>query len=88
MAFSSLEPKQDIARAPSKRLAYSIKDVVVLSGLGRTAIFAAIKERRLNARKCGRRTLILEDDLLKWLHTLPLAKPETLLVSINEEAGQ
>jgi hypothetical protein len=85
MTFSTLEPKQNIERALHRRLAHSIEDVVDLSGLGRTMIFAAIKQRRLIARKCGRRTLILDEDLLKWLQTLPVVKPEIPASSISKE---
>ena len=70
------------------RKAFSPAEATTIAGVGRTTLFAEIKEGRLVARKCGRRTLILEDDLLKWLNALPLVKPETLLGSTNEEAGQ
>lgn len=39
---------------------------------GRTKIFEEIKEGRLKARKFGRRTIILRDDLLTWLNDLPI----------------
>jgi hypothetical protein len=52
--------------------ALSIADVCRESGLGRTLIFAEIRAGKLVARKCGRRTLILKEDLLKWLQTLPV----------------
>jgi len=42
------------------------------SSLGRTKIFRAIKDGRLRARKDGRRTIVLPDDLAKFLHSLPL----------------
>ena len=77
MAFSSVELKQGVERGLSQKLAHSIDDVVALSGLGQTTIFAEIKQRRLLAHKCGRRTLILKDDLLKWLSTLPAVETES-----------
>ena len=40
-------------------MAFSISEVVKLTSLGRTAIFAEIKAGSLVARKQGRRTLIL-----------------------------
>jgi hypothetical protein len=52
--------------------ALSIADVCRESGLGRTLIFAEIRAGKLVARKCGRRTLILKEDLMKWLQTLPV----------------
>jgi hypothetical protein len=54
-----------------RKLALSIADAVRLSGIGRTVIFAEIRRGRLVARKCGRRTVILSDDLTLWLRALP-----------------
>jgi hypothetical protein len=54
-----------------QKLAFSIDDVVALSGVGRTLVFAEIKIGRLVARKCGRRTVILLIDLQNWLNSLP-----------------
>lgn len=42
-----------------------------LAGCGRTTIYSAIKAGSLRARKCGRRTLILDADLRGWLSSLP-----------------
>jgi excisionase family DNA binding protein len=55
----------------SKPLAYSVKDAAEASGIGRTAIFAAIKDGRLPAKKFGRRTLIDAADLKLFLDCLP-----------------
>ena len=41
------------------------------AGVGRSTIFEDIKVGRLKARKAGRRTLILRDDLAAWLASLP-----------------
>ena len=35
-------------------------------------IYQAVRTRALIARKLGRRTIILRDDLLNWLNALPL----------------
>ena len=84
----ALESKLDTERELSRKLPHSINGVGALSGLGRTKIFAEIKQGKLIARKCGRRTLILEDDLLKWLHALPDVKAEASLSSISTEVGR
>jgi excisionase family DNA binding protein len=54
-------------------LAVSIADAVRLAGVGRTTIYAEIREGRLVARKVGKRTLIGRDDLAEWLTKLPHA---------------
>lgn len=52
-------------------LAYSIEGAIAASRLGRTKLYEAIKTGRLRARKHGRRTLILKEDLTAFLHALP-----------------
>lgn len=54
------------------KLAFSPNSAAQVTGVGRTKIFEAIKEHQLIARKLGRRTIILRDDLLAWLLALPL----------------
>jgi len=48
-------------------LAYSIADVGKISSIGRTTIFALIRDGRLTAVKVGRRTLVLADSLHRLL---------------------
>jgi hypothetical protein len=55
------------------RHAHSIDDIVSNGPQGRTSIFKAIKEGHLKARKAGRRTIILDEDYLSYLRSLPLA---------------
>jgi excisionase family DNA binding protein len=58
-------------------IALSIVEACARSGVGRTTIYEMIKTGRLLARKCGRRTLILADDLQRCLEELPaVMKPE------------
>lgn len=52
-----------IARGPD--------DSARVAGCGRTLIFEAIRKGKLKARKRGRKTLILDDDLRAWLASLP-----------------
>jgi excisionase family DNA binding protein len=58
-------------RRPPQQVAYSIETVSKTTGVGRTTIFAEIKLGRLRARKLGRRTIILDEDLRAWLANLP-----------------
>jgi excisionase family DNA binding protein len=55
-------------------LALSVSEAGQLIGIGRTAVFNEIREGRLQAKKCGRRTLILRSDLDTWLARLPNRK--------------
>jgi predicted DNA-binding transcriptional regulator AlpA len=52
-------------------IALSIPDAVSMTGIGRTSLYAAIKAGKLVARKCGKRTIILQSDLINWLNSLP-----------------
>jgi excisionase family DNA binding protein len=61
----------------SNQLAYSINDACALIGIGRTALYEDIARGELRAIKRGRRTLILADDLLAWLDTLPSINQKT-----------
>lgn len=53
--------------------AVSIDDAAVMAGVGRSSLYEAIKEGALPLRKCGRRSLILVDDLRRWITSLPEA---------------
>jgi hypothetical protein len=52
-------------------LAYRIPQVCKLCGLGRTSIYVAIKSGELIARRYGRCTIILAEDLTTFLRDLP-----------------
>lgn len=55
------------------RLAMSVPEAVVASGLSRTSLYEAIKSGDLVARKFGSRTVILREDLLRFLNNLASA---------------
>lgn len=55
-----------------KKLAYTIDELAENGPEGRTSIFKAIKEKRLIARKSGRRTIILAADYERYLNDLPV----------------
>lgn len=52
--------------------AMSIDEFCRRHGIGRTTVYAEIKEGRLRARKCGRRTIITDDDRDEWVQHLPV----------------
>jgi excisionase family DNA binding protein len=58
-------------------LAYSIAEACAVARAGRTAVYEAIKSGELIARKRGRRTIILSDELRRWLDSLPAIAPKT-----------
>lgn len=53
------------------KMAMNIDDVIALSSIGRTKIYQEIREGRLKAIKCGRRTIFLKKDVESWLNSLP-----------------
>ena len=52
-------------------IAVTILEAVKLSGMSRIAIYEALKNRTITARKAGRRTLISFADLEAYLASLP-----------------
>jgi excisionase family DNA binding protein len=58
-------------RSVLSRQAYRIPEACEAAGIGRTALYGAIKEGRLIAHKAGRRTIILHTDLVAYLASLP-----------------
>ncbi|MBY0382771.1 MAG: DNA-binding protein [Xanthobacteraceae bacterium] len=55
------------------RTAHTIDQLIEEGTLNRTAIFKAISDGKLVARKLGRRTIVLDDDYKTFLKNLPLA---------------
>lgn len=53
------------------KLAYSVEEAAFSANLGRDAIYQAIRDGRLEAKKEGRRTIITAVALQRFLHELP-----------------
>lgn len=56
------------------KFAFSVAEAVERSGLGRTSLYTAIGSGELQARKHGRRTVVLARDLERYLEALPKAR--------------
>ncbi|MFN3699972.1 MAG: helix-turn-helix transcriptional regulator [Alphaproteobacteria bacterium] len=52
-------------------LSLSIEEVLTATGLGRTKLYQLISSGKLKARKIGKRTIILQEDLQAFLANLP-----------------
>lgn len=59
------------AQPPSPSLVFTMAELPVATGLGRSSLYAAIKAGRLTAKKAGRRTIVLRADLDEFLRSLP-----------------
>ena len=59
------------------QLAMTIAEACAASRIGRTRVYEAIRAGELRARKHGKRTLILADDLRQWLERLPVLAPKS-----------
>ena len=68
----------------STPLAYSVPEACSLACAGRTSLYEAIKTGALRAIKRGRRTLILADDLRRWVETLPPVAAKSKMQSPND----
>jgi len=65
-------------------LAYSIAEACSVARAGRTALYEAIRSGALRAVKRGRRTLVLADDLRRYLESLPAVEPDERLKRISQ----
>jgi excisionase family DNA binding protein len=54
------------------RLSYTPDDAAEATGVSRTRIFMAIRDRELTARKAGKSTVIEAEELRRWLQSLPV----------------
>lgn len=62
-----------LSREGANLLAFSIEDACEYSSLGRTSFYKHLKLGQLPARKVGRRTIVLRDELEQALKAFPIA---------------
>ena len=54
-----------------EKIAYSPKDAAEATNICKTNIFHAIARGDLKSRRFGRKRLILREDLLEWVKSMP-----------------
>lgn len=59
-------------------LVHTIPEACSGAKVGRTALYGAIRSGALRAVKRGRRTLILDEDLRRWVHSLPTLEAKAI----------
>jgi hypothetical protein len=70
MPTKEISEAEQARRAPQR--AMSIAEFSERYGPGRTTVYDQINRGLLRARKCGKRTIITEDDAEAWLKCLPI----------------
>ncbi len=58
------------------KLAFNIREVVQVTGIGRSTLFKHLKDGRLKARRANGRLLVLRADLERFLANLPEREEE------------
>ena len=56
---------------PRDKLAFHIDEATDAGAGSRAELYQALRDGRLTAKKRGRRTIILRDELVRYLATLP-----------------
>jgi excisionase family DNA binding protein len=57
-------------------LAFTVAEACSAARIGRTSLYEAIRSGELRALKRGRRTIVLTNDLRRYLETLPAIEPK------------
>jgi len=57
-----------------QKLSVTIPDAVSMTGIGRSSLYKLFSEGKITARKSGTRTLVLVEDLKRYVESLPPVK--------------
>ena len=68
-------------------LAHSVSEACSIARTGRTSLYEAIRSGALRAVKRGRRTLILDDDLRRWVQSLPSIAVKPVAANNKEKSN-
>jgi excisionase family DNA binding protein len=85
--FAGLTPNNGGEVTMNTQLAYTVTEACIAGRTGRTSLYDEINSGKLRAVKRGRRTLILADDLRRWLEGLPAVEAKPAEQS-NKQAEQ
>ena len=66
-----MQPSEDTIAIPEDKLAFHIDQASHAGAGSRSEIYEALRRGELKAKKRGRRTIILRDELIRYLDTLP-----------------
>jgi excisionase family DNA binding protein len=55
-----------------KQLAYSVEDFADVLAIGRTKAWQLVRKGDIPVRRIGRRTVILREDIIKYVESLPV----------------
>lgn len=69
-------------------LGLGIAEVCATLGIGRSSVYALLKSGQLRARKIGRRTIFLADEVQRFAETLPMAQPRTPPARAHDRQGR
>lgn len=75
-AADKLARRYERAIALQTALAYSIDDLILVTGLGKTTLWAEVAKGNLTVRYAGKRAMFLAEDVRAYLNNLPTERPE------------
>jgi excisionase family DNA binding protein len=70
------QARQKVRTMQQAPIALKISEACSAARVGRTSLYDAIKRGELRALKRGKSTIILADDLRRWLESLPSVYPQ------------